>query len=53
MSGQEHWVKLTRTVPVYLLYFTVWVDEDGTTHVYHDVYGHDRVLEEEAAKAAI
>jgi murein L,D-transpeptidase YcbB/YkuD len=49
-DGQEHWVKLTRTVPVYILYFTVWVDEDGTTHVYHDVYGHDKTLEPELKK---
>ena len=52
-TGKEQWVKLNRTVPIYLLYFTVWVDEDGTTHVYHDVYGQDRVLEAEAAKAGI
>jgi L,D-transpeptidase YcbB len=52
MSGKESWVKVTRTVPVYILYFTVWADEDGTTHVYHDVYGHDKSLESAAAKAA-
>ncbi len=52
MTGEEAWIKVTRTLPVYILYFTVWVDEDGTTHVYHDVYGRDKTLESEAAKAA-
>ncbi|MEO5510601.1 MAG: L,D-transpeptidase family protein [Longimicrobiales bacterium] len=51
-SGKESWVKVTRTLPVYILYFTVWVDEDGTTHVYHDVYGHDKAIAPEAAKVA-
>jgi murein L,D-transpeptidase YcbB/YkuD len=51
-DGEEHWVKVTRTLPVYILYFTVWVDADGTTHVYHDVYGQDKTLEPERVKAA-
>jgi murein L,D-transpeptidase YcbB/YkuD len=50
-SGKESWVKLTVPLPVYILYFTVWVDEDGTTHVYHDVYGQDKMLEGERARA--
>ena len=44
-------MKLTVPLPVYILYFTVWVDEDGTTHVYHDVYGQDKMLEGERARA--
>jgi len=37
----ERWIKLDRTLPVYLLYFTAWVDEDGTVRFHHDVYGRD------------
>ena len=51
-TGEEAWVKVTRTLPVYILYFTVWVDEDGTVRFYHDVYGHDESLQEEATASA-
>lgn len=37
-------LKLARTVPVYLMYFTVWSDEDGVIHFRDDLYGHDRRL---------
>jgi L,D-transpeptidase YcbB len=41
----ESWIKLDRTLPVYLLYFTAWVDENGTVRFHHDVYGRDGRLE--------
>lgn len=41
----EQWIRLDRKLPVYLLYFTAWVDEDGTVRFHHDVYGRDRMLE--------
>jgi murein L,D-transpeptidase YcbB/YkuD len=34
-------------VPVYILYFTAWADEDGTVRFPHDVYGRDVQLEPE------
>jgi murein L,D-transpeptidase YcbB/YkuD len=37
-------VYLDRPVGVYLLYSTVVVDEDGTTHFFEDIYGHDARL---------
>ncbi len=49
-SGQEQGVRLTRKVPVYIVYFTAWVDEAGTTRFYHDIYGHDEKIESEQAK---
>jgi L,D-transpeptidase YcbB len=43
-------VYLERPVGVYLLYSTVVVDEDGTTHFFEDIYGHDAQLEAALAK---
>jgi L,D-transpeptidase YcbB len=40
----EQWIKLDRTMPVYLLYFTAWVEEDGTVRFHHDVYGRDEQM---------
>ncbi len=44
-TDKEQWVRFDRGVPVYILYFTAWADEDGTVRFYPDVYGRDRVLE--------
>jgi murein L,D-transpeptidase YcbB/YkuD len=43
-------VYLERPVGVYLLYSTVAVDEDGTTHFFEDIYGHDARLDAVLAK---
>jgi murein L,D-transpeptidase YcbB/YkuD len=43
-------VYLERPVGVYLLYSTVVVDEDGTTHFFKDIYGHDARLDAVLAK---
>lgn len=43
-------VSLERPVGVYLLYSTVVVDEDGTTHFFEDIYGHDARLDAVLAK---
>lgn len=43
-SGREQRVDLTENVPVYLVYFTAWVEEDGSVHFRDDLYGHDRAL---------
>lgn len=44
-TGSEKWIPLKRPIPVYLVYFTAWVREDGTLRFHHDVYGHDEDLE--------
>ena len=46
-TGEERWVKFRRKIPVYILYFTTWVDEDGSVRYHHDVYGHDKAIEEQ------
>jgi L,D-transpeptidase YcbB len=40
-AGTEESVKLTRPMPVHLVYFTAW-EENGRAHFRGDVYGHDR-----------
>jgi L,D-transpeptidase YcbB len=40
-QDREHRVDLHRTVPIYIVYLTAWVEEDGTTRFHHDPYHHD------------
>lgn len=40
----EKWVALDKTVPVFITYFTAWVDRDGLLHFAEDIYGHDKRL---------
>jgi len=48
MSGKkEVWVALSSPVPVFITYFTSWVDEDGLLNFRDDVYGHDRKMAEQ------
>jgi len=37
-------LKLERNIPVYLVYFTAWVDPTGDINFREDIYGHDRRL---------
>lgn len=51
----EQWVPLETKVPVYILYFTAWVERDGTVRFHHDVYGRDeklRAIPRQASAAA-
>jgi murein L,D-transpeptidase YcbB/YkuD len=40
----ESWYTLKSTIPVYIGYFTAWVDDQGAIHFYEDVYGRDKAL---------
>lgn len=44
-SGTEQHVRLERPVPVYIAYFTAWVDDEGTAQFRPDVYRHDAAHE--------
>jgi L,D-transpeptidase YcbB len=44
-TGDEITIPFKRKIPIYILYFTTWVDEDGTVRFHHDVYGHNKALE--------
>ena len=40
-NGYDQHVKLEQTIPVYVTYFTAWVNDDGSLSTYGDVYNHD------------
>lgn len=44
MAGQEKYVTLKKPVPVFIGYFTAWVDKNGLLNFRDDVYGHDAKL---------
>jgi L,D-transpeptidase YcbB len=43
-SGEEKFVKLKNPVPVFITYYTAWVDEQGKLNFREDIYGHDAKL---------
>lgn len=43
-GGVERTVPLTRPLPVHLLYWTAWADDDGVVHFRDDIYGRDRTV---------
>ncbi len=43
-KGKIKTVHLEQTIPVYVLYFTAWVDNDGYVNFHKDVYGLDQTL---------
>jgi murein L,D-transpeptidase YcbB/YkuD len=43
-AGKERGVKIKDPVPVFILYYTAWVDDRGELNFRDDVYGHDRKL---------
>ena len=45
-AGKEKWVTLTGHVPVFITYFTAWVDREGRLQFRNDVYGHDKRMAE-------
>ncbi len=40
----EKWVLLKKSVPVFITYFTAWVDSEGLLNFRDDIYGHDKKL---------
>lgn len=43
-SGKEKYITLKESVPVFIGYFTAWVDAKGRLNFRDDVYGHDARL---------
>ena len=46
-SGREQNLYLEHKVPVFIGYFTAWVDQDGRLNLRKDIYGHDQRLVKE------
>lgn len=44
--SQEKWVTLKDPVPVFITYFTSWVDSEGLLNFRNDIYGHDKKMKE-------
>jgi murein L,D-transpeptidase YcbB/YkuD len=40
-NGYDQQVALHRKIPVYIAYFTLWVNKDGSIKTFRDLYGHD------------
>ncbi|MBX3238808.1 MAG: L,D-transpeptidase family protein [Chitinophagaceae bacterium] len=47
LSNKERYVALDSAVPVFIGYFTAWVDSKGLLNFRNDVYGHDARMEKQ------
>jgi murein L,D-transpeptidase YcbB/YkuD len=43
-ASKEKWVTLKEPLPVFITYFTSWVDSEGLLNFREDIYGHDKKL---------
>ncbi len=48
-SGENQQITLQRPLPVHILYWTAWVEPDGTVEFRKDIYDHDAQLEQALA----
>ncbi len=35
-------VPITKEIPIHLVYFTAWVDDNGKLKTFRDIYGHEK-----------
>jgi len=45
-ESKEKWVTLKDPIPVFVSYFTAWVDDEGLLNFRDDIYGHDKKMAE-------
>ena len=50
-TGDTRTIPIAKTLPVWLLYWTIWVDADGVMQVRDDLYGRDQRLAAALAKS--
>ena len=43
-ASTEKWVPLKKEMPVFISYFTSWVDSEGLLNFREDIYGHDKKM---------
>lgn len=41
---KEKWVSLKKAIPVFIVYFTAWVDQEGQLNFRKDIYKHDEKM---------
>lgn len=41
---KEKWVPLKKSIPVFIVYFTAWVDQNGQLNFRKDIYKHDEKM---------
>ena len=51
-SKTEVWVTLKEKVPVFIVYFTTWVDKDGLLNFRDDIYSHDQKMRKQLFKGS-
>jgi len=44
ISNQNLQINLAEPVPVYIVYFTTWIESDGRMNFYSDIYQHDNKM---------
>lgn len=47
-AGKEKTVRLKSPIPVFISYYTAWVDDDGLVNFREDIYKHDKKMIERA-----
>ena len=45
-AGKEQFYNIKESIPVFIGYFTAWVDREGKLNFRDDVYGHDKKMKE-------
>jgi murein L,D-transpeptidase YcbB/YkuD len=51
-AGKEKTVKLKQPVPVFISYYTAWVDDEGLVNFRDDIYDHDKKMIDRAFVAS-
>jgi murein L,D-transpeptidase YcbB/YkuD len=41
-GGRNREIVIEKKIPVHLVYFTTWVDDDGKLRTFNDIYGHEK-----------
>jgi murein L,D-transpeptidase YcbB/YkuD len=52
-SGESTTVKLKRKLPVHLVYFTAWPNDEGRIVYYDDIYGRDARMEKAYSEVSV
>ncbi|QQT25865.1 L,D-transpeptidase family protein [Sphingobacterium spiritivorum] len=48
--NKSRWVMMKKTIPVYITYYTTWIDDEGKIYRLPDIYGYDDRLKKAMKK---